>query len=83
MAGEVDSNSNSINSQSVNFNDPYYISNSDHAGMQTVNLPLTTSNFLNWSRAIKMALIARNKLGFVTGSLSMPEPDSSNYQKWI
>lgn len=30
-----------------------------------------------------MALIARNKLGFVDGSIPMPDVDSSDYQKWL
>ncbi|XP_021738809.1 uncharacterized protein LOC110705276 [Chenopodium quinoa] len=65
---------------SVNFADPYYLSNGDHPGMQLGNHILTGSNFLNWSRTVRMALIARNKLQFVDGTLPSPSPD---YQKWI
>uniref|UniRef100_A0A803NEP2 Retrovirus-related Pol polyprotein from transposon TNT 1-94-like beta-barrel domain-containing protein n=1 Tax=Chenopodium quinoa TaxID=63459 RepID=A0A803NEP2_CHEQI len=37
-------------SSGINFNDPYYLSNGDHPGMQLGNHILTGSNFLNWSR---------------------------------
>uniref|UniRef100_A0A803MDK1 Reverse transcriptase Ty1/copia-type domain-containing protein n=1 Tax=Chenopodium quinoa TaxID=63459 RepID=A0A803MDK1_CHEQI len=71
------------NSNSVKFDDPYYLSNGDHPGMQLGNHILTGSNFLNWSRTVRMALIARNKLQFVDGSLPSPGVDSPDYQKWL
>ena len=41
--------------------------NSDHPGMILVTAPLTGSNYLIWSRSMKIALIAKQKLGFVNG----------------
>ncbi|XP_021736561.1 uncharacterized protein LOC110703118 [Chenopodium quinoa] len=77
-----DSRANSTNS-GMNFNDPYYLANGDHPGMQLGSHVLTGANFINWSRTVKMALIARNKLGFVDGSTPMPDSDSLDYQKWL
>ncbi|XP_021751893.1 uncharacterized protein LOC110717489 [Chenopodium quinoa] len=71
------------NNAAINFNDPYFLSNGDHPGMQLGTHVLNGSNFLNWSRAVKMALIAQNKLQFVDGSLPMPATDSADYQKWL
>uniref|UniRef100_A0A803NB22 Integrase catalytic domain-containing protein n=1 Tax=Chenopodium quinoa TaxID=63459 RepID=A0A803NB22_CHEQI len=81
MAG-IENQSNTSNS-AINFNDPYFLSNGDHPGMPLGTHILTGANFLNWSRAVKMALIARNKLQFVDGSLPMPATDSADYQKWL
>lgn len=47
-------------------------------GMVLVSAPLDGSNFLAWSRAMKMALMAKDKLGFVTGRCLMPDPDSDD-----
>ncbi|XP_021738412.1 uncharacterized protein LOC110704911 [Chenopodium quinoa] len=68
---------------SVNFADPYYLSNGDHPGMQLGNHILTGSNYINWSHTVHMALIARNKLQFVDGTLPSPVVDSPDYQKWL
>lgn len=81
MAG-MENQSNATNA-TINFNDPYFLSNGDHPGMQLGTHILTGANFLNWCRALKMALIAQNKLLFVDGSLLMPATDSADYQKWL
>ncbi|XP_021730466.1 uncharacterized protein LOC110697396 [Chenopodium quinoa] len=70
-------------SHGINFNDPYYLSNGDHPGMQLATHVLTGSNFLNSSRTVRMTLIARNKLQIVDGTLAIPSEDSPNCQKWI
>lgn len=71
------------NNQPINFNDPYYLSNLDHPGMQLGNHILSGSNYLNWCRTVRMALFARNKLQFVDDTLPMPSIKSLDYQKWI
>lgn len=73
----------SQNNQAINFHDPYYLSNANHSGMQLGNHILSGSNYLNWCSTVKMALIARNKLQFVDGTLPMPSVSSPDYQKWI
>lgn len=65
----------------INFNDPYYLSNGDHLGMQLGNHVFTDSNFINWSRTVRMALIARTKIAFVDGTLASPSIDSKGRQK--
>ena len=44
-----------------------FLHNSDHPGMVLITAPLTGSNYLTWSRSMKIALIAKQKLGFVNG----------------
>ncbi|GJX06276.1 pyridoxal 5'-phosphate synthase-like subunit PDX1.2 [Tanacetum coccineum] len=77
------STSNSTNS--TNFiHDPLYISSSDHPGMVLTNTLFNGSNFLGWSRTIKMALnSAKLKLGFINGSTVRHDIGDENHHKWI
>ncbi|CAL9225745.1 unnamed protein product [Arabidopsis halleri] len=63
--------------QSLNldqYNNPYYLHNSDHAGLALVSDRLETgADFHSWRRSVRMALNVRNKLGFIDG----PTPASS------
>ncbi|KZV53534.1 hypothetical protein F511_42283 [Dorcoceras hygrometricum] len=44
---------------------PYYLQNGDHPGLLLVSNLLAGSNYNIWSRAMVVALTAKNKLGFV------------------
>ncbi|KAF7825114.1 Retrovirus-related Pol polyprotein from transposon RE1 [Senna tora] len=48
---------------------PYMLHNYDHPRMALVNTPLTGTNYLTWSLAMMTSLEAKDKLGFVHGSL--------------
>ncbi|XP_074355632.1 uncharacterized protein LOC141695272 [Apium graveolens] len=43
---------------------------------------LNGDNFINWSRGVKMALGAKNKLGFIDGSLIAPNSTFSDFKQW-
>lgn len=51
---------------------PFLLHNADHPGLILVSHTLTGPNYNTWSRAMIMALNAKNKLGFVDGSIPMP-----------
>ncbi|KAK4401001.1 Retrovirus-related Pol polyprotein from transposon RE1 [Sesamum angolense] len=55
----------------------------DHPGMVLVSAPLTGKNYLNWSHAIKRALRAKMKLGFIDGTLVKPDVNDISFEKWI
>ena len=57
--------------------------NSDHPGMILVPEPLIGSNYLTLSRSMKIALIAKQKLGFVNGKCIQPYLNSKNYEQWL
>ena len=57
--------------------------NSDDPGINLVTTPLTGSNYLTWSRSMKIALIAKQKLGFVNGKLEQPDVNSKDYEQWL
>ncbi|XP_043703795.1 uncharacterized protein LOC122653903 [Telopea speciosissima] len=61
---------------------PYYLHNSDHPGTPLVTQLLNGDNFPTWSRAITMALQAKNKVGFIDGTLKKPADDSTDLSAW-
>jgi hypothetical protein len=69
MADHISSVNTPLNSMS-----PYFLHNSDNPGTVLVSRILTGDNFFTWSRAMQMALSAKNKLGFIDGTI--PKPDS-------
>ncbi|GMI80076.1 hypothetical protein HRI_001676900 [Hibiscus trionum] len=61
-----------LNDQFDDGGNPYYLHQSDNPGMVLVLQPLTNDNYNSWRRSMVMALSAKNKLGFVDGSISAP-----------
>ena len=62
---------------------PYFPPSADNPGIVLVLKPLTTENCPWWTRSMTKALSAKNKLGFVNGSIPEPsDPDSPLYQTW-
>ncbi|CAA0841724.1 Unknown protein, partial [Striga hermonthica] len=60
--------------------DPLSLHRSDHPGMMLVTTQLNGSNYLHWSRAVKLALRAKSKLGFIYGTIEEPEPNTEEYE---
>ena len=58
---------------------PFYLSNSDHPGLNLVSTQLVGNNYNTWSRAMTMALVAKNKFCFVDGTISRPSVNDSLY----
>nr|CAD1830596.1 unnamed protein product [Ananas comosus var. bracteatus] len=51
---------------------PYYVHHSDQPGHMLVPVKLNGANYQSWSKAMIHALTAKNKLGFIDGSLEAP-----------
>ncbi|XP_075486480.1 uncharacterized protein LOC142526095 [Primulina tabacum] len=67
----------------ISFNDPLYIHPSDTPGMCLVNDHLTgTENYGVWSRAMLIALRAKNKTGFIDGTCTKPTLEQSTLHQW-
>ncbi|XP_042045981.1 uncharacterized protein LOC121792190 [Salvia splendens] len=63
---------------------PYYLHLSDNPSLQLVPQVLIGSNYINKSRYVITALIAKNKLQFVDGSLLRPNDDDDLlFSAWI
>ncbi|KAL0386160.1 UNVERIFIED_CONTAM: Copia protein [Sesamum radiatum] len=54
----------------------------EHPGMIMVSTPLNSSNWLSWSRSVRIALEGRDKLGFIDGTYAKPAADSLELQQW-
>ncbi|KAL2519118.1 Retrotran gag 3 domain-containing protein [Abeliophyllum distichum] len=62
--------------------DPMALQQSDHLGLILVYKPLDRNNYGQWSRAMRIALIAKNKIGFVDGKIKEPEAEDEKYPRW-
>ncbi|GLT64494.1 hypothetical protein SLA2020_369830 [Shorea laevis] len=62
---------------------PYYLHPSDDPGRILVTTLLNGDNYHTWRRVMQNALYAKNKIGFVDGTLEKPETTSSQYQAWM
>lgn len=69
--------------QADQYENPYHLHTSDHAGLVLVSDRLNTaSDFHSWRRSVWMALNVRNKLGFINGTIVKPPLDHRDYGAW-
>lgn len=62
---------------------PLFVHNADHAGISLVSEKLTgLGNFNSWRRSMLLALGARNKAVFVTGSFPDLDENHPDYGSW-
>ncbi|KAK9684766.1 hypothetical protein RND81_10G230700 [Saponaria officinalis] len=55
------------------FDDPLFLSTSDEPMLQLVGYHFDGTNFMQWKRDVFLALVAKNKEGFVNGSAKCPD----------
>ena len=56
-------------SEKLSHNHPLFLDNIDNSDVMLISIQLSGSeNFSLWSRAMKIAILGRNKLGFIDGS---------------
>ncbi|KAF8387792.1 hypothetical protein HHK36_026447 [Tetracentron sinense] len=60
-----------------------YLHHSDNPGTILVSQPLNGDNYATWSRSMSMALSAKNKTGFIDGSMPKPNASSTKYSSWV
>lgn len=61
----------------------YYLHHSDQPYLVLVAHPLVgISNYTSWCEAMIMALTAKNKLGFIDGSIVQPTIDDPLFETW-
>lgn len=61
---------------------PYFLQSSDNPGIALVTQSLTVQNYQQWSRSVKLALSAKNKVGLIDGSQPKPAENSPLYAFW-
>ncbi|XP_076949365.1 uncharacterized protein LOC143621986 [Bidens hawaiensis] len=62
---------------------PYYLHPSDYPRQMHVNDVLTDDNYIDWLQEMQNFLFAKNKIGFVDGSIKKPKQDSKQYMAWL
>ncbi|GKU90665.1 hypothetical protein SLEP1_g4632 [Rubroshorea leprosula] len=72
----------STTNMEVDPSSPFYLHHSDGLGTTLVTQLMTGNNYPTWSRAITMAFEAKNKLGFVDGTIPKPSATSATYTIW-
>ena len=73
MASNTETNSTSSSTRELSPledpRSPFFLHHGESPGVILVVQPLTEDNYPNWARAMRMALDAKSKLGFVDGSI--------------
>lgn len=72
--------------QDSSIDDPLFLHHRGSPSTVLVSQPLIGENYPAWARSIRKALLAKNKLGFVDGSLTLSSPlltTLSSIQAWI
>ena len=65
------------------YDNPYFLHSSDHAGLILVSDRLTTgADFHSWRKSTRMALNVRNKLGFIDGTILKPSDTHRDFGSW-
>ncbi|XP_068319168.1 uncharacterized protein [Pyrus communis] len=68
----------------MELSNPYYVHPSDHPGHVLVSEKLNGTNYSSWSKSMLHALRAKNKIGFIDGSITPPSEDEKpgDYALW-
>ena len=53
----------------IDSSDPLFLHASDHPGMTLVSKALDGTNYVMWKRSMMVSLGAKNKLGFIKGTI--------------
>ncbi|KAD3336234.1 hypothetical protein E3N88_31753 [Mikania micrantha] len=64
-------------------NSPYYLHPSDYPRQMHVNDALTDNNYLDWVQEMENFLFAKNKIGFIDGTIEKPEKTDANHMAWM
>ena len=69
------SETQSSTQHSSNVNDPLFLHHGENPSAVLFSQPLIGGeNYPSWARSVRKSLIAKNKLGFIDGSLTLSSP---------
>lgn len=60
----------------------YFVHPSENPNSLSITPKLTGSNYIAWSRTVEGSLGTKNKLGFINGTIPMPDEDDLNRSAW-
>ncbi|XP_022870437.1 uncharacterized protein LOC111389724 [Olea europaea var. sylvestris] len=61
---------------------PLTLHSSDNPSLILVSKVLEPHNYGQWSRAMRIGLSAKNKIGFIDGSIEIPSPTDKTFHSW-
>ncbi|KAF7123853.1 hypothetical protein RHSIM_Rhsim12G0120200 [Rhododendron simsii] len=69
----------------IDTSSPYFIHSSDHPGLVLVSKRLNGDNYGMWYRSMIIALTAKNKIGFVDGTIEPPSASKKpmDFALWV
>ncbi|KAH1208360.1 hypothetical protein GmHk_15G043195 [Glycine max] len=67
----------------TNPSNPYYMHPNENPSLVLVQPVLDNKNYQIWCRSMKVALISKNKVKFVDGTLSPPPISYPLYEPWL
>lgn len=71
------------NTMVIDHNHPLYLSSSNVPGALSIGIQLTgMENYTLWSRAMEIALLGRNKIGFINGSVLRMHFEGNSRKIW-
>ncbi|XP_074314637.1 uncharacterized protein LOC141649864 [Silene latifolia] len=65
------------------YKDPLHLTTDDQSLNLLVPQVFSGKSFLHWSRNMRVALISKNKLGFINGACPQPPTTDARHQDWI
>ncbi|GKA32285.1 putative RNA-directed DNA polymerase [Tanacetum coccineum] len=68
---------------SPDINSPFYIHASEHPKQMHINGTLIDNNYTDWSQEMLNFLFAKNKVGFIDGTLMKPKKTATDYMAWM
>ncbi|KAG5047714.1 hypothetical protein JHK86_017120 [Glycine max] len=71
-----------FNDPSLNPSSPYFIHPSDGPSYVSITHVFDETNYQYWSRTFCMALISKNKMAFLLGSILVPSVKEPLYSGW-
>ncbi|WVY91087.1 hypothetical protein V8G54_036601 [Vigna mungo] len=66
----------------MNPSNPFFIHPSEGPSSVSITPVLDGTNYRSWSRAIRMALISKNKMVFLLGTIPVPKVEEPLYYAW-
>jgi len=67
----------------TNPSNPYYLHPNENPSLVLVTPSLDNKNYQTWSRSMRVALISKNKLKFVDGTLNPPPVSDLLHEPWL
>ncbi|XP_074301511.1 uncharacterized protein LOC141632907 [Silene latifolia] len=76
-------NETSSNTNYDYYDDPLFLSQSDQPNASLTTFPFDGHDFMGWKREVLMSLAAKNKFGFIDGSVLKPPVTDKRHNQWI